>query len=154
LGVCVKYDDASWHYGGNFPKGLPERAGATHIGMFVAWMIVNKFHSEELAEDVGEFLEKLLRREITGAEFVMAALDEKFTDQDLNKEGNGFTLAYYQGKNNASRYVEDYFALFGVDESSCYGVGDTWENFDLLAPHIAARLDDWRRLGRPTFLKK
>ena len=24
----MKYDDASWHYGGNFPKDLPTEAGA------------------------------------------------------------------------------------------------------------------------------
>ncbi|WP_262497415.1 DUF7832 domain-containing protein [Pedobacter caeni] len=29
----AKYDDASWHYGGDFPKDLPQINGATHIGM-------------------------------------------------------------------------------------------------------------------------
>jgi hypothetical protein len=33
----MKYDDASWHFGGEFPKDLPEEAAATHTGMFVAW---------------------------------------------------------------------------------------------------------------------
>jgi hypothetical protein len=47
----VKYDDASWHYGGDFPKGLPQKAGATHIGMFLAWMILNGLSSEELMEE-------------------------------------------------------------------------------------------------------
>src|SRR5688572_23363485 len=32
-----KYDDADWHYGGDFPEDVPEQAGATHMGMFVAW---------------------------------------------------------------------------------------------------------------------
>ncbi|RML48695.1 DUF7832 domain-containing protein [Pseudomonas avellanae] len=32
----MKYDDASWHYNGNFPSDLPDTAGATHIGMFLA----------------------------------------------------------------------------------------------------------------------
>lgn len=26
----MKYDDASWHYGGEFPDDLPPTAGATH----------------------------------------------------------------------------------------------------------------------------
>ena len=34
-----KYDDASWHYGGDFPKDLPIEAGGTHIGMFFAWAV-------------------------------------------------------------------------------------------------------------------
>jgi hypothetical protein len=33
----MKYDDATWHSGGDFPKDLPAEAGATHIGMFVSW---------------------------------------------------------------------------------------------------------------------
>ncbi len=27
----MKYDDASWHYGGDFPKGLNNEAGATDL---------------------------------------------------------------------------------------------------------------------------
>jgi hypothetical protein len=30
----MKYDDASWHAGEDFPKDVPEDAGATHTGMF------------------------------------------------------------------------------------------------------------------------
>lgn len=38
----MKYDDASWHYGAdNFPKELPQRVGATHTGMFVAWTMLS-----------------------------------------------------------------------------------------------------------------
>ncbi|MGN6118448.1 MAG: DUF7832 domain-containing protein, partial [Rhodanobacter sp.] len=37
----MKYDDASWHYGGDFPKDLPDEAGATHTGMFVAWALLS-----------------------------------------------------------------------------------------------------------------
>ena len=33
----MKYDDASWHYGGNFPKGLSRKNGATHIAFFLVW---------------------------------------------------------------------------------------------------------------------
>ena len=35
-----KYDDAYWHYRGEFPTELPASAGATHIGMFVAWALL------------------------------------------------------------------------------------------------------------------
>ena len=36
----MKYDDASWHYGGDFPSELSSDAGATHIGMFVTWALL------------------------------------------------------------------------------------------------------------------
>jgi hypothetical protein len=29
----MSYDRADWHYGGNYPKGLPPENGGTHIGM-------------------------------------------------------------------------------------------------------------------------
>lgn len=37
----MKYDDASWHCAGDFPKDLPEAAGATHTGMFLAWALLS-----------------------------------------------------------------------------------------------------------------
>jgi len=37
----MKYDDASWHSEGDFPGDLRAEAGATHIGMFFAWLMLN-----------------------------------------------------------------------------------------------------------------
>ena len=50
----MKYDDASWHFGGDYPEDLPDENGATHIGMFLAWCIAHNFFSEELEEDFEE----------------------------------------------------------------------------------------------------
>ena len=50
----MKYDEASWHYGGDFPADLPASAGATHIGLFLAWMLIKGFASEELADDAAQ----------------------------------------------------------------------------------------------------
>jgi hypothetical protein len=50
-GEMMKYDDASWHYGGDFPADLPQAAGAAHIGMFLAWLIRNDYASQELIEE-------------------------------------------------------------------------------------------------------
>jgi len=36
----MKYDDASWHYGGDFPIGSPEEYGGTHIALFMKWCFV------------------------------------------------------------------------------------------------------------------
>ena len=52
----MKYDDASWHYGGDFPADLPQAAGATHIGMFLAWLIRNDYASQELIEEAEDRL--------------------------------------------------------------------------------------------------
>lgn len=42
----MKYDDASWRYGGEFPAELDETAGATHIAMFAAWCVLNGLSAE------------------------------------------------------------------------------------------------------------
>ncbi|MEM9156216.1 MAG: hypothetical protein AAGB13_14470 [Cyanobacteria bacterium P01_F01_bin.33] len=72
----MKYDDASWHYGGNFPSGLPEICGAIHIGMFISWAInsdlVSEFHKDESPEE----LAAIKSRKKTGAEFLMTVCNE------------------------------------------------------------------------------
>jgi hypothetical protein len=145
----MKYDDASWHYGGDFPDDLPDTAGATHIGMFLAWMLLNGFASEELIEDGESDVASIRERTITGAQFLIKVLDEKLTDQDFSDEGNAFAVAYYRGLNDDSRYVDDYLDTFSVSTTSLYSVADTWENYDRLAPRMNARLIKWNADGRP-----
>ena len=53
----MKYDDASWHYDGNFPADLPDEAGATHIGMFLCWIIMRRMEGDFLKEQSTSALE-------------------------------------------------------------------------------------------------
>ncbi len=55
----MKYDDAAWHVGGAFPTDLPHSAGATHIGMFVAWGALNGLAGEVFTTDFAAALEEL-----------------------------------------------------------------------------------------------
>lgn len=148
----MKYDDASWHYEGTYPKDLPDAASATHIGMFLNWMVINDRVSEALLEDAEDELGDLKERSITGAQFVLSMLDERITDQEFDKTGNAFALAYYQGLENDSRYIDDYFQAFGVNEQSLYRVDDTWANYDKLAGLIDARYKAWDEAGRPEYI--
>ncbi|WP_151742696.1 MULTISPECIES: hypothetical protein [unclassified Acinetobacter] len=148
----MKYDDASWHYGGDFPVDLPQEAGATHIGMFLTWMLLHNFASEELIEYSQDAIEHLKTKKITGAHFLINELDEKLTDNDFSEEGNAFALAYYEGLNNDSRYNDDYLLSFSVDTNNVYRVADTWENYDKLASHIDARYCRWVMDGRPQYI--
>ncbi|MBP1143571.1 hypothetical protein JOE33_000494 [Pseudomonas sp. PvP027] len=148
----MKYDDASWHYNGNFPSDLPHTAGATHIGMFLAWMLLNELASEELLDDAESELNALEKRELTGGAFVISMLDEKLTDQEFNDVGNAFAIAYYEGLNNDSRYVDDYVLAFGVTQDAVYSVEDTWANYDKLSPLIDARFAEWQAMGKPEYI--
>ena len=47
----MAHDRIDWHSGAaNFPSDLPDEAGGTHIGMYLAWAITRglegKFHRE------------------------------------------------------------------------------------------------------------
>lgn len=149
----AKYDDASWHYDGDFPDDQPKEAGATHIGMFLAWMVLHDFASEELLTDAAKSVKALRARKLTGAELLMKDLDEKLASSDFNAEGNKFAMAYYEGKGGDSKYVDDYLEAFGVDVGhSLYTVADTWKHFDELAPKIDARYAAWTAAKRPKFI--
>ncbi|SDI95121.1 hypothetical protein SAMN05216588_13041 [Pseudomonas flavescens] len=148
----MKYDDASWHYEGDFPKQLPPAAGATHIGMFLAWLLLHGMAGDDLREDAEDELAALEERRITGAQLLMKVLDEKLVDEDLDDTGNAFAVAYYQGEDDDSRYVDDYLRAFD-DPDTLYHVEDNWANYDRLAILIDERFKAWNEQGRPQYIR-
>jgi hypothetical protein len=151
----AKYDDASWHYGGDYPKDLPNENGATHIGMFIAWCINNDLVSDELKEDAKEEIDDVKSHKMTGGEFLIKVCDEKFTDYDLNEIGNEFASDYYEedtkfGKKYNS-FLDDYSEIFdekaeksGFEYESFYHVENTFENYDLIKKRIDKRFGEWK----------
>jgi hypothetical protein len=150
----AKYDDASWHYGGDFPDDLPEENGATHIGMYLTWCIDNDLLSEDAIEGFEEEIESVKNRTMTGAEFVMIC-DGKFIDDDLNDIGNEFTTDYYENGTKFSEKYENYFGDYAeifdikvvdnnLDQDSLYRVENSWKNYDLIKPRIDQRFLEWK----------
>jgi hypothetical protein len=138
-----KYDDASWHNGAkNFPKHLPAVAGATHIGMFVAWALLSGLAGSIHVKDFPDDLQKLQKRSVTPGEFFYESCDGKFTNEDLNDEGNRYAQHYYDLEQGL--YFKDYEAVLGGDVSDLYEVADTWANFDKLRPMLDHRFKQWR----------
>jgi hypothetical protein len=143
----MKYDDASWHYGGDFPKDLPNEAGATHTGTFVAWALLaglaGEIHTTESPED----LRDLQSRTVTPGHFFMTRCDGKFSDEDLTDEGNEFAEFYYR-LDTPDRFLADYEKTLAKTEPSLYHIEDSWANFDLLKPVFDERLAVWRARKR------
>jgi hypothetical protein len=139
----LKYDDASWHYGGDFPEDLPDEAGATHTGMFVAWALLSGLSGSIHIEDFPEDIPKLRERTLTPGQFFLASCDGKFTDEDLNAEGNSFVQAYFDFEKG--NYLADYESALGEGLPTMYHVPDTWASFDMLKPILDRRLREWRR---------
>lgn len=138
----MKYDDASWHSNGDFPADLPAEAGATHIGMFFAWLMLNGMGENAVNGGLDQEIQMLTDRTQTPGQFLLICADGKFVDDLLNQEANAFTIDYYNF--DSGNFLDDYDATLADDLSSLYYVKDTWQNFDLLAPVLQKRLLEWR----------
>lgn len=135
-------DRVDWHAESAERKGYSYENGRTHIGFYLAWMIMNHLEGDDLREDGAEELALVRAREMTGYEFLEVMCDEKFIDDDLNEEGYAFTAYFYE---KSHQYLEQYNALFhekmGLPE---YSVEDNWENYDQLAPLIDEAFLQWK----------
>lgn len=139
--MTLKYDDASWHYGGDFPGDLPIEAAATHTGMFVAWALLSGLSGQLHAVDLPEDLVALRGRSISPGTFFLTRCDGKFVDDNLSERGNAFAAEYFSFEHG--RYLADYEGVFGEHLPSLYHVPDTWESFDRLKPLLDDRFSAW-----------
>jgi hypothetical protein len=144
----MSYDRADFDYSSD-AEPLPKGHAATHIGMFLAWAVLNELQSDFLREHYEEYLEKLRRREITGRQFFEAACSERFSERDLNEEGNEFAQHYYvdeTGKRGA--YFSDYKKVLASGLPSFWHVADTWDNYEKIAAVINRRYEEWKNPSR------
>lgn len=140
----MAYDRADWHYGAdNFPKDLPSESGGTHIGMFLAWAIMNGLEGDFHRENSPTSLAAVRARQMTGCQFLFKECDEKFWDEDLSDGGNAFAKVYYDVTGESCcNYLEDYEQAFpGVP---AYCVEDNWQNYDKIASIISQRFEEWK----------
>lgn len=138
------YDAAVWHYEGDFPADLPPAAGATHMGMFLVWMLLNGHGADRHAATLGP----LAARAVTPGAWFLGHCDEQLTDADLSAEGNRFALAYYlfdedRLDEGEPSYLPDYARIF-PDAEFAYSVPDDWTTYDRIAPILAHRFALWR----------
>jgi len=141
--MILKFDDASWHSGGDFPTDLPAEAAATHIGMFVGWCLLNGLAGELHTVEFSNELKFLQNRETTPGAWFLEHCDGKFTDEDVNEEGGSFAASYYEGE--LPEYVSDYEKAVGQGLASLYHVPDTWDSYNSLEPVIASRFSEWKK---------
>lgn len=150
----AKYDDASWHYEGDFPDNLPEINGATHIGMLLTWIIENALYSEEFEEDFSEEITDVKNKTLTGAACLMQCCEGKLSDYDLNDAGNEFIGAYYDENSTFSQeyasYLEDYTNLVNADAryETLYHIEDSWDNYESIRPRIDQRFEEWQHFKK------
>lgn len=143
-GLPEKYDDASWHSGGEYPEDLPESAAATHIGMFFAWC-----YFKGLVDEQGHLeldLKKLKSRKMPPGQWAMKFIDGAITNELLNDEGIAFARNYYSSNSSLeSDYYGDldsYASSILTDEQTIYHLPDNWESYDGLSQILDQRLKE------------
>lgn len=138
-------DNMEWHQGPDLPAGLDPAAAGTHIGMFMAWVILNNCTSETHEDDHPEALEAVHERQQTGRDFLVAKCGGVLNDTDLDEDAQQFAKEYYASDASGnSPYLEDYERTLAGGLPSIYHVQDGWVNYDLLAPVIDAAFGRWR----------
>jgi hypothetical protein len=138
----MKYDDASWHSGRDFPKDSPEEFGETHIALMLKWCFIKGWAGPlHLQENRGD-VEKLIRGKKSATEYFFQWCDGKFTDEYLTPEGNAF-VAFYYGDGGA--YLEDYGTMFG---DRMFVVGEEGHDFVRFSQMVERRYQEF--LGPPS----
>ncbi len=150
----IKYDDASWHYEGDFPAELPPKNGAIHIGMFLSWCIDNNLLAEKCIKEFEKEVNQVRDNLLTGTEFLIQVLDEKLIQDDLNETGNNFAKSYYLDDSHFAQtyasYLDDYADTFDewaeqqdLQYESLYHVEDKPDNYAIIKSVIDQRYQQW-----------
>ena len=109
MGVVVKYDDASWHYDGDFPTDQPEENGGTHIALFLKWCFIQGWAGELHTTEEPEAVNGVISDTLPATEFFFTYCDGKLIDEMLTDAGNAFAAHYY-GEDGL--YLDDYAENF------------------------------------------
>jgi hypothetical protein len=136
------YDKAKYHYGGNYPEGLPDEQAFVHTGLYLGWIMERELYSEWFGAESAGSIARFRAREITGPD-VYEEWDGCLIDDMLSDEGNAFSQTYFEFEHG--RYLRDYEELLARGLPSLYHVANTWENYDRLRERLDERLAEWRR---------
>jgi len=140
----MSYDRADFDYSTE-TEPLPKGHAGTHIGMFLAWAVQNGLESEFHHQQSAELLARLRRREITGHQFFEAACGDRFSERDLNAEGNAFAQCYYKDEaGQRGAYFADYKRVLAAGLPSFWHVADSWDNYEKIAAVISQRFQAWK----------
>jgi hypothetical protein len=135
----MKYDDASWHFGGNFPEGSPQEYGGTHIALLLRWCFLKGWAGPLHLDDEPDDVERVKSGQLSATEFLFKYCDGKFTDEDLIAEGNRF-IAHYFGERDS--YLDDYAEKFG---DFLYAAPESAHDFAAFSSMVESRYRNFLR---------
>jgi len=135
----IKYDDAEWHYDGDFPEDAPMDNAYAHIGFFYVWAVEEGLEGD-FARQHFKWALIATKLRLTSPIKLVKHNDDKLTSDLLNDEGNAFAIVYY--KDNENGYLPDFIAEFS--DHDVYRVKPTWKNYDRIKPVIDRRYAEWK----------
>lgn len=106
----MKFDDASWHCGGDFPEGQPEEHGGTHIALFLKWCFAKGWAGQLHMQEEPEAVQAVINGTMSATDFFFQYCDGKLIDEMLSEAGNAFAELYY---GDDGLYLDDYANNFG-----------------------------------------
>jgi len=130
----MKYDDASWHYGGTFPSNSPQEYGGTHIALFLKWCFTKGWAGDLHLQEEPEDTRKVINGTMPANEFLFKYCDGKLTNEDFNSAGNAFAEKYY---GDDGLYLHDYSKQF---KDLMYIAPESAHDFNKYAAMMDSRL--------------
>ncbi|BDU05857.1 hypothetical protein GV791_06905 [Nocardia cyriacigeorgica] len=132
----MTYDDAEWHCDSVSEFDLPGEAAGTHIGIFMAWLVLHDLASPEYAQR-GWVLHA---RTSTPGEFLFASCCGQIDPGMLTVTGNAFIDDAYRA------YLRMYDNIPEVAiHDNMYAAPDTWQLYDAVAQEIDGLFQEWVR---------
>jgi hypothetical protein len=122
----MTYDDASWHYDTALEHGLDSECGATHIGMFFAWLANHGMVDPNFTD-----VTALVNRTVTPGRFLLAHCAGEIDPFMLTAAGAAFAEAAY---NPYAKFYQDISAVAAYSPS--YAAPDGWALYDAVAAAI------------------
>ena len=141
----AKYDDASWHYNGEFPADQPKEHGGTHRALFLKWCFLQGWAGQLHLDDAPEAVQGVIDGSLAATRFLFTHCDGKLTDEDLSDQGNAFAAAYY---GDYGLYLDDYANHF---DAQMYIASEAEHDFAAFAAILQQRFDSGELLrpGQP-----
>lgn len=115
---------------------------------FTVWCALNDVLDE--AKFNADIVQPLRDRSITPLAFLHGSCGRLLWSDDIRTPLLEFVQAYYLGLRlpDAQRWVTDIKAVFGSSnhfkDEPAQMTQDSWDNYDLIAPRIAERFEQWR----------
>lgn len=138
----MKYDDAKWHVGGQFPTDLSYDHACTHIAFFLGWVVLRGLESDLFHTRYLTPLSLFREKRIDPLTLLHQIFDDRLIDDFLCEECNLFANSYYL----SDKYFGDYVDLLASTAPSPYHVEITWDNLHRVAAMLDQRFDEWRNM--------